>query len=114
MAKSNPKAFWKNLRKYAARNKNGSEKLSANDFLEHFSEIFGAEEIRNDINLNSDFQFQSNEILDSEISPHEVKVIIMSLASNKSPGIDGLISEIFKCSVDLITPFITKIVQHSI
>ncbi|MEW8544930.1 MAG: reverse transcriptase family protein, partial [Candidatus Thiodiazotropha sp.] len=109
MAKSNPKAFWKNLKKYTTKNQTGSEKLSANDFFEHFSEVFAADATHNDRNLNSEFQFQSNEILDSEILPNEVKSIIMSLRSNKSPGIDGLISEIFKCSVDLITPFITKL-----
>ena len=111
MAKSNPKAFWKNLKKYTAnaKNKTGSKTLSADNFFEHFSEVFGDDESQENKNLNSEFQFQSNETLDSEILQNEVKTVILSLASNKSPGLDGLVSEIFKTSADLLTPFITKL-----
>ena len=84
-----------------------SETLSSDDFFQHFSGVFEGDENQNDRHLNLDFDLQSNEYLDSEISQKEVTAAIRSLASNKSPGMDGLIPEIFKASVDTITPFVT-------
>ena len=36
----------------------------------------------------------------------------MSLKNNKSPGIDGLISEIFKCSQDIFSPILLKLFNY--
>ena len=60
---------------------------------------------QNDRHLNLDFNLQSNAYLDSEISQEEVTAAERSLASNKLPGMDGLIPEIVKASADTITPF---------
>ena len=107
MAKCNPKAFWKKIKKYSSCNKVGSETLSSNDFFQHFSGVLEGDGNQNDRHLNLDFDLQSNEYLDSEISQEEVTAAIRSLTSNKSPGMDGLIPEIFKASADTITPFVT-------
>ena len=109
MAKCNPKAFWKKIKKYSSCNKVGSETLSSDDFFQHFSGVFEGDENQNDRHLNLDFVLQSNEYLNSEISQEEVTAAIRSLASNKSPGMDGLIPEIFKASADTITPFVTEL-----
>ena len=109
MAKSNPRGFWKKLKQYSKSSKPCSENLSANEFFQHFSEVLGGEQNINDRNLNLNFQLQSNTILDTEILQGEVRSAIKSLASNKSPGLDGLIPEIFKASEPIITPFITKL-----
>ena len=97
------------MKRYSKNTESGPENLSANDFLQHFSEVLGGEKSNNDRNLNLDFQLQANEMLDSEILQSEVKSAKKSLASNKSPGLDGLIPEIFKASEHIITPFITKL-----
>lgn len=55
MAKSNPKAFWKRLKKYSANNKMNSENLTANDFAQHFTEVFGGEQNLNNRNVDLDF-----------------------------------------------------------
>ena len=38
-----------------------------------------------------------------------LKYVISSLKSDKSPGIDGLVAEIFKCSFDFISPLLLKL-----
>ena len=109
MAKTNPRGFWKKLKRYSKSTKLCSENLSANDFLQHFSEVLGGEQNINDRTLNLNFQLRSNAKLDSEIVQDEVRSAIKSPASKKSPGLDGLIPEFFKASEHIITPFITKL-----
>ena len=109
LAKSNPKSFWKKINKFVRKNKSESDSLSAGDFFDHFSEIFGNDENQQHGNINSDFEFQENQILDSIFSENEVKNTIQSLASNKSPGIDGLIPELFKSCACFLTPFLTNL-----
>ena len=47
--------------------------------------------------------------LDLEITQEELLHVIKSLKENKSPGLDGLISEIFKSCADLLCPLLVKI-----
>ena len=51
----------------------------------------------------------ANFTLDSPFTNEELKKVILSLKTNKSPGLDGLISEIFKCSYDILSPLIVKL-----
>ena len=111
MAKSYPKAFWKDLKKQSKSHKVNSEKLTLVDFFQHFSDVFGGEEAQNDRNLNLNFDLQSNEQLDTEISQREVWTAIKSLAPNKSPDMDDLIPEIFKADTNTNTPFITVLLN---
>ena len=48
-------------------------------------------------------------MLDCPISETELRKVILSLKSNKSPGIDGLISEIFKCSFENMSPLLLRL-----
>ena len=43
----------------------------------------------------------ANFTLDSPFTNEELKNVILSLKTIKSPGLDGLISEIFKCFCDI-------------
>ena len=36
----------------------------------------------------------------------------MSLKNNESPGINGFISEIFKCSQDILSPILLKLFEY--
>ena len=83
----------------------------ADDFFEHFSSVFQAHPTENNpentqAGENADF------ILDNPITEEELKKVIMSLKNNKSPGIDGLISEIFKCSQDILSPILLKLFNY--
>ena len=51
---------------------------------------------------------ENNDILDCPFTDEELKKVIYSLKSNKSPGTDGLIAEIFKCSYDILSPILLK------
>ena len=75
LAKSNPKSFWKKINKFVRKNKSESDSLSAGNFFDHFSEIFGNDENQQNGNINSDFEFQENQILDSIFSENEVKTL---------------------------------------
>lgn len=51
---------------------------------------------------------ENNDILDCPFTDEELKKVIYSLKSNKSPGTDGLIAESFKCSFDILSPILLK------
>ena len=59
--------------------------------------------------MNNDTAKKNNELLDSEISDDEIRKAIFSQNNNKSPGIDQLTAEIFKCSIYIILPFLKGI-----
>ena len=85
-----------------------SDKMNTDDFLAHFSEMYkstgeqdSSEPINDDhINIVND--------LDFEITSEEILNVIKSLKTQKSPDLDGLISEIFKSSSDIICPLLVK------
>ena len=47
--------------------------------------------------------------LDLEITPEEILNVIKNLKAQKSPGLDGLISEVFKTAADILCPILIKI-----
>ena len=106
IAKTNSKKFWKEIKKFTKRKSKVSDKLTADDFLEHFSNVFQSNDSDNS---SSDFGQNCNSTLDSAILQSELKDVISSLKSDKSPGIDGLVAEIFKCSFDIISPLLLKL-----
>ena len=48
-------------------------------------------------------------MLDCPFSLEELKKVISSLKSGKSPGLDGLATEVFKCSFDILSPVLIKL-----
>ena len=110
LARTNPKQFWKEIKKVNGRKRKLSDKLSSDDFLEHFSNVFKipTENINADP-FDENFGDTSDEMLDRPISEEELRKVILTLKSNKSPGIDGLIAEIFKCSFDCMSPLLLRL-----
>ena len=98
LARMNPKQFWKDIKKVTGRKPKISDKLSSGDFLEHFWKVFNIQTENN--NTDENFGDTSDEMLNCPISEEELRKVILCLKSNKSPGIDGLKAEIFKCSLD--------------
>ena len=87
MAKSNPKQFWKSVKKKLSSSKIQSDNLTAIDLFEHFKSVYGEEQDEMnqqtpipDNTFNSDF--------DTEISETELKTAIFSQNNNKSTGTD--------------------------
>ena len=108
MAKSNPKQFWKSVKKKLSSSKIQSDNLTAIDLFEHFKSVYGEEpdEMNQqtpipDNTFNSDF--------DMEISETELKTAIFAQNNNKSTGTDRLCAELFKDSFDIVSPFLLKL-----
>ena len=110
LAKTNSKQFWKEIKKVVGKKSKTSENLTADDFFEHFSNVFHTQPAENtDNDRDGNFGENQDEILDNPISEEELKHVILALKLNKSPGTDGLIAEIFKCSSDIISPLLLKL-----
>ena len=106
----NPKQFLKEIKKVTGRKRKLSDKLSSDDFLEHFSNVFKIPtENINAESFDENFGDTSDEMLDRPISEEELRKVILCLKSNKSPGIDGLIAEIFKCPFDCMSLLLLRL-----
>ena len=110
MAKSNPKQFWKTVKKKLNSKKIQSDKLTTYDLFEHFKFIYGEEP--GDVNqqaqnLTSDGSFHTD--FDMDTSEIELKTAIFSQKNNKCTDTDRLCAELFKESFDIISPFLLKL-----
>ena len=110
LAKSNPKNFWKEIKKFTKKKSKSPDNITAEDFFEHFSTVFGTQSDDLRPNGHPDIQVNTDdESLDSPFSMDELKKVISSLKSNKSPGMDGLTAEIFKSSYDILSPLLLRL-----
>lgn len=50
----------------------------------------------------------------SDITEMEIRDVIKRLKNNKSPGVDGLPGEFYKCFVDDLAPILTKLFRYSL
>ena len=92
MAKTNPKQFWKSVKKKLSTNKIQSDNLTTNDLFEHFKSLYGEEPT--EINQHTPNNIPDNTFntdLDMEISETELKTAIFSQKNNKSTGTDRLL-----------------------
>jgi exonuclease III len=108
--KTSPRSFWKTVKQFK-KTKTNCTKLSNDDFLTHFKDLFSGvidpgehedEHCGNPITADDD-------ILDVNISHEEVITAIHKLKCNKSAGIDGLVGEVFKSAEDIIVPAVTDL-----
>lgn len=65
------------------------------------------------INQNKVISLEDKEACDNNISLSEIMLAIKSLKNNKSPGCDGLTSELYKMFADKLSPFLLKVFEES-
>ena len=109
LAKENPKQFWKSVKKQNTSRTPTSESLNTDDFYEYFSEMHKPPNNEYAPDTNNDDNINIINDLDLEITPEEILNVIKNLKAQKSPGLDGLISEVFKTAADILCPILVKI-----
>ena len=78
--------------------------------MEHFCRIFDSTTGNSGTNDQQEMHVdEQNVILDSQFTTDELKKVIFNLKSNKSPGTDGLIAEIFKSSYNILSPLLLRL-----
>ena len=103
------KQFWKNI-KGTTNHRNVTYKIKPQEWLQYFQQLLCSqttEENGNDKMLADIIQNNDASELNTVITDEEVKQNISHLHSYKSPGPDGLPAELFKCTIGLITPYLT-------
>ena len=108
LAKSNPKKFWKSIKKRYNKKSSQSDILSAQNCFEHFK-MYGGQDEQSQQNEQPDLGNIEVEELDSEISSSELREAIFSQKNGKKCGLDHLCAELFKHSFDIISPFLLKL-----
>ena len=108
LRKNNPKAFYK---KFSKRKKGQKCDLTIEDFINHFKDLTGY--TRDNTQETDDSTNQDNqalyEELDSPITEHEMLYLLSNAKRNKSPGIDGLLCEVFIECKDIMIPFLCNL-----
>ena len=109
MKRKNPKQFYKFFRK---KRKFKKSNLTVEDFFQYFSNLMSGEnddpqiiQDREDTNC-----FFSE--LDENFSEAEISKQIHNLKKDKSPGIDGLLNEMFVECENVFLPIFTKLFNH--
>lgn len=82
--------------------------MTAENLLDHFNSAYGGTDERSQ-QQEPDLDSVTDSELDSEITETEIKNAVFSQKNNKSSGIDNLCAELFKCSYDIISPFLVKL-----
>jgi len=65
-------------------------------------------------NHNKVIPLEDKEACDNDISQSEILLAIKSLKNNKSPGSDGLTSELYKMFAERLSPFLLKVFEESL
>ena len=105
MKRTNPKRFYELFRK---RKRRVDTNLSANDFYEFFSDMMSQTQNNETANMHTEPSECVYEELDQEFSLKEIQDQIRNLKSNKSPGTDQLVNELFILCEDILSPIILQ------
>jgi len=109
LAKSNPRAFWKNVKSQYTNNDSNTHRVSMNDMHTHFNNLYSTlPEHTHDDNVHSD-NLVYDEDLDTEFTAQEVRQAVFAQNNMKCAGTDRLVAEVFKSSYDIIAPYLTKL-----
>ena len=110
IAKTDPRNFWKSIRKTKTANKIDTDYITLKDFHEHFKNLFEKEEV-----AQSDYSLSNSSIsdpdLDRSITEDELKKAVFAQNNGKSPGPDDISAEIIKASYPIIQPYLLNIFQ---
>ena len=122
MSDSNPEQYWKLLADLKNEN-NRSNKRCDPFLLEEWANYFKTlHSDKHTVTANRETQITQNvrnmELaptfceLDFTITQHEIKDALKRLKNKKSPGIDGITSEMLKSGQDVLMPALLKVFNH--
>ena len=116
MSDSNPKRYWnlvKELKELDANSVNGTNPISPEDWLKHFSKLlFDDKQNRSSLleeRINEMLSCNSFSDLDFRITNDEIKKAISSLKCGKATGLDKISSEMIKASVNVLLSVYEKL-----
>lgn len=104
-SRNEPKLFWKNIMqcsRYMLHSKN-TENISGKQWYDYFEKLLSSsvtctESEENPLeNIRQD---NSDELLNQAITELEIRESVFALQSNKSPGSDGICSDLLKIIID--------------
>jgi hypothetical protein len=108
--KCSPRSFWKAIKQFKKSKSKCSNRLTSDDFLVHFKELFGDKPDYDQVNdTRRDVIPETTDVdeLDCSITEEGVVKAIHKLKCNKSARLYGLVSEVFKAADDMIVPYVT-------
>ena len=108
ISKTHPKKFWKSIKKCYKKKTNSSNNITVDSLFEHFNDLLNTDQNAEDAEISNDIH---DEDLDLEITEEEVRKAILKQKNNKASGPDEISAEIIKSSIDIICPYLTKILN---
>lgn len=114
LSKSNPRKFWKYIKKYKNKNNSVNNDVCLDDFAEYFKNMSNT---KNDNNFDPDhFSDRTDtvfiESLDCEFTVEELCKTISCLNRHKSADIDNNVADFFIDARDFIAPYLVKIFNY--
>ena len=111
IAKTQPKKFWKSVKKCYTKSKSSNEDITLEKLHDHFKTLLG--DIPDTNNLNEEeFPGPKNDELDAMITEQEIRKAVFKQKNDKSSGPDDISAEIIKSSYDIISPYIISIFNY--
>ena len=114
-SRNDPKSFWKTIKQStkSSHKRISTDSIQGDKWYIYFKKLLNSpsdhtEQVDNNI-LENIRQENDCEILNRPITELEVRESVFSLPSNKSPGPDGICSELYKVTLDYICPFLCKL-----
>ena len=104
---TNPKQYWKLLQ----GNKKEHINIPLDSFQEHFANlnIEAADTDNNALNSDIDLGDLDTSTLNRPFCGEEITNFVKNLKNNKAAGIDGILNEFIKCSIDIMIPLYIKL-----
>ena len=114
----NPREYWRLINSDRKQNDNFA---SLNDFYEFYSAIGNNHNTENDdvndtdlpdlsdVHVNNDFQTLIDSEINQCITADEIMAAAKSLHNNKSPGLDSIVNEHIKSTINIMTPIYVKL-----
>jgi hypothetical protein len=112
MSASDSKLFWSEVRALRS-SKQEQPNISNDEWLNHFRGVLGADaDDQGHGRPGDDVDDIRVDELDSDITADEVRRAVRHLRSGKAPGLDNILTDALKASIDQILPFILSLFNH--
>ena len=111
IAKTQPKKFWKSLKKSINKSKHTNNDIKIEDLYNHFNNLLGQNDESNENNETEIPNIEDLE-LDYDITEEEVRHAVFHQKNGKSPGPDQIAAEIIKTSYEHISPLLISIYNN--